>query len=51
MAGLVLVVLNFRHAAKKRGSIKNAVQIDHPYMFLPETLSEFLRLAGFDAFC
>lgn len=45
---LVLEVMNFRHQLKKAGFYKNAVKIDHPYMFTPATLADFVRTAGFE---
>lgn len=45
---LILAVLDFRHAAKKLGSISKAVQIDHPFMYTAETLRLFVEAAGFD---
>lgn len=45
---LVLEVMNFRHQLKKAGKYKNAVKIDHVYMFTPEVLRDFVRSAGFD---
>lgn len=45
---LVLEVMNFRYQLKKAGFYKNAVKIDHPYMFTPETLTDFVKSAGFE---
>lgn len=45
---LILVVENFRSAAEKVHSLTRAVQVDHPYMFVPETLRLFVEAAGFD---
>ena len=45
---LMLEVKNFRHQARMSGRIESAIQIDHPFMFTPETLSLFIRAAGFD---
>lgn len=45
---IILAVLNFRHSAKKRGSVARAAQIDHVYMFTPETITAFIKAAGFD---
>lgn len=45
---LILEVKNFRQQARMSGRLYSAVQIDHPFMFLPETLEEFVRAAGFD---
>lgn len=45
---LIIEVMNFRHQAKKAGSLEGATHIDHPYMFTPEVLEDFLTSAGFD---
>lgn len=45
---LILAVLDFRHSAKKRGSVRRAAQIDHVSMFTAETLRAFVSAAGFD---
>jgi len=45
---LVLVVKNFRHQARRGGSLEAAVQIDHVYMFTPETLRLLVESAGFE---
>ena len=45
---LVLEVKNFRHHAKKVGNLRQAIQIDHTYMFLPETLENFIKACGFE---
>ncbi len=45
---LILAVLDFRHSAKKRGSVRRAAQIDHVSMFTAETLRAFVTAAGFD---
>ena len=44
---LVLVVKNFRHQARRASSVASGVQIDHPYMFTPETLRNLVEDAGF----
>lgn len=44
---LVLVVKNFRHQVRRAGSLRAGVQIDHPYMFTPETLRAMAESAGF----
>ncbi len=44
---LILSVKNFRHQARRAGSIEAGVQIDHPYMFTPETLKLFVESIGF----
>jgi len=45
---LILVVKNFRHQVRRAGSISAGVQIDHPYMFTPETLRKMVEQAGFE---
>jgi len=44
---LILVVKNFRHQVRRAGRIIAGVQIDHPYMFTPETLRTMVEQAGF----
>lgn len=44
---LVLSVKNFRAQVKRSGTIKRAIQIDHPYMFTPENLRLMLVATGF----
>ncbi|MBI4992216.1 MAG: methyltransferase domain-containing protein [Candidatus Harrisonbacteria bacterium] len=44
---LILSVKNFRHQARRAGSIEAGVQIDHPFMFTPETLKLFVESVGF----
>ena len=44
---LFLAVKNFRHQVRRAGSIEAGVQIDHPYMFTPETLRAMVESAGF----
>lgn len=44
---IVLEVMNFRAVAKRLGSVEKAVQIDHVYMFTPETLRTLVCLFGF----
>ena len=44
---LILVVKNFRHQTRRAGSVVAGVQIDHPYMFTPETLKAMVEKAGF----
>ena len=44
---LFLAVKNFRHQARRAGSIEAGVQIDHPYMFTPETLQAMVESVGF----
>lgn len=45
---LILAIINFRTSAYKRGSIERAAQIDHVYMYTPETIKAFIESAGFD---
>ncbi len=45
---LVIAVQDFRLSAKKKGSLSQATQIDHTYMFTKETLENFIRAAGFE---
>lgn len=45
---ILLEVKNFRHQARMSGRIESAIQIDHPFMFVPETISAFVRAAGFE---
>lgn len=44
---LFLAVKNFRQQSRRAGRIETAVQIDHPYMFVPETLKLFVQSCGF----
>ena len=44
---LIIEVKNFRQQVRRSGRIGNSIQLDHLYMFTPETLSEYLRAAGF----
>lgn len=43
----VLAVKNFRHQCRRSGGVSAGVQIDHPYMFTPETLKAFTESVGF----
>ncbi len=43
-----LAVKNWRHQVRRMGRLQSAVQIDHVYMFTPETLSLICRAAGFE---
>ena len=45
---LMLEVKNFLHQVRRSGRIRSGIQVDHPYMYVPETLSAFVRRAGFD---
>ena len=44
---LFLAVKNFKHQVRRAGSIEGGVQIDHPYMFTPETLRRLVESRGF----
>lgn len=44
---LLLEVKNFRQQCRMSGRIRFGIQIDHPFMFTPETLAAFVRQAGF----
>jgi len=44
---LILEVKNFRQQARRSGSVENSIQIDHPHMFTPETVREYISAAGF----
>ncbi len=44
---LFLAVKNFRHQVRRAGFIEAGIQIDHVYMFIPETLSRMVEAAGF----
>ena len=44
---LILEVKNFRQQARRSGLIANSIQIDHVYMFTPETVREYVLAAGF----
>lgn len=43
-----LAVKNWRHQVRRMGKLSSGVQIDHVYMFTPETLSLMCKSAGFD---
>jgi len=45
---LILAVKNFRQQCRRAGSVSASVQIDHPFMFVPETLQEIVRSVGFE---
>ena len=45
---LVLEVMNFRHVFRHFRWMPRAIQIDHTYMFVPEVLTAFAELAGFE---
>jgi len=45
---LVLAVKNFRGQCRRAGSVWRAAQVDHPFMFVPETLKLFTESAGFE---
>lgn len=44
---LFLAVKDFRYQCRRGGSIESGIQIDHPYMFTPETLKLFVESRGF----
>lgn len=44
---IFLAVKNWRHQVRRMGKLKSGVQIDHVYMFTPETLSLMCKKAGF----
>ena len=44
---LFLEVKNFRQQCRMSGRVRFGIQIDHPFMFTPETLAAFVRRAGF----
>lgn len=44
---LILSVKNFRQQVRRAGRLESGVQIDHPYMFVPETLRALVELVGF----
>lgn len=45
---LILEVKNFRQQCRRSGRITSGIQLDHPYMFVPETLAAFVERAGFE---
>lgn len=45
---LILEVKNFRHQVRRSGRIRSGIQLDHPYMYTPQTLSLFVERAGFE---
>lgn len=45
---LVLEVKNFRHQARRANSLTAGIQVDHPYMFVPETLRLLVEISGFE---
>jgi len=45
---LFLAVKNFRHQVRRAGKISSGVQIDHPYMFTPESLRCMVESCGFE---
>lgn len=44
---LILSVKDFRYQCRRSGRVEAGVQIDHPYMFTPETLKLFVESVGF----
>ncbi len=45
---IILAVKNFRQQCRRSGAVYSSVQIDHPYMFTPETLKAMVRTVGFE---
>ena len=45
---LLLEVKNFRQQARMSGRVYFGIQVDHPFMFTPETLRSFVEAAGFE---
>ncbi|TSC63102.1 MAG: hypothetical protein G01um101448_87 [Parcubacteria group bacterium Gr01-1014_48] len=45
---IILAVKNFRQQCRRAGAIYSSVQIDHPYMFTPETLTLMIQSVGFE---
>ncbi len=45
---LFLAVKNFRQQVRRAGSFSSDIQIDHPYMFTPETLRVLVESVGFE---
>ncbi len=45
---IFLAVKNWKHQVYRMGRLDSGVQIDHVYMFTPDTLSLMCRKAGFD---
>ena len=45
---LILEVMNFEHQLERAGHFRNAVQIDHVYMFAPQSVKNYILQAGFD---
>lgn len=45
---LMLEVKNFLHQVRRSGRVRSGIQLDHPYMYVPETLTAFVERAGFD---
>lgn len=45
---LILEVKNFRQQCRRSGRITSGIQLDHPYMFVPETLAALVERAGFE---
>ncbi len=44
---LILAVKDFRYQARRSGAVEAGAQIDHPFMFVPETLKMFVESVGF----
>lgn len=45
---IILAVKNFRQQVYRAGRVESAVQIDHPYMFVPCTLRRLVESSGFE---
>lgn len=45
---LILEVMNFRQVFRRYGWMRRAIQIDHTYMFVSETLANFVEAGGFE---
>lgn len=45
---LVIMVINFINICQKRGKMVTQIQIDHPFMFSPDSLANFAASSGFD---
>ncbi|MFY9461876.1 MAG: methyltransferase domain-containing protein [Candidatus Sungiibacteriota bacterium] len=44
---LILEIKNFRQQARRSSRVENSIQIDHVFMFTPETVREYVKAAGF----
>ncbi|MDB6037065.1 MAG: hypothetical protein JWM99_906 [Verrucomicrobiales bacterium] len=45
---LILEVMNFRQVFRRFGWMRRAIQIDHTYMFVTQSLANFVEAAGFE---